>query len=63
MKNQIGSTITELLLVLIFAGGFVGWVWNIVKIIAVVNDPITGMFVFRCVGVVFAPLGAVLGYF
>ena len=40
----------------------VGWIWNIVKLIAIVADPLTGMFILRCVGVIFAPLGIILGY-
>lgn len=41
---------------------FIGWVLNIVGIVQTVNDPVTGVFILRCFGVVFAPLGAVLGY-
>ena len=40
-----------------------GWVLNIVGIIAVISDPVTGMFILRCIGVFVAPLGAILGYF
>jgi hypothetical protein len=39
----------------------IGWVFNIIHIAhdhAVVN----GMFILRCVGIVFAPLGSVLGF-
>jgi hypothetical protein len=39
-----------------------GWGWNIVKIFEIAGDPITGMFLLRLVGVVFAPLGMVLGF-
>ena len=42
--------------------GAVGWVWNIVKIIGTGFDVFTGMLIVRCIGVVIAPLGAVLGY-
>ena len=52
---------------IIFACGawlaaILGWVLNIVKLITTINDPITNMFIARIVGVVFAPLGAILGY-
>jgi len=43
--------------------GAAGWVMNIIKIVHSVNDPITGMFIARCVGVIVAPVGAVLGWF
>lgn len=48
-----------LVLVLI---GAVGWIWNIVKIVQHIADPISAMFIARCVGVFAAPLGAVLGF-
>lgn len=44
-------------------GGVIGWIMNIAKIVATVADPITGLLILRCIGVVFAPLGAVLGWF
>lgn len=43
--------------------GLVGWVMNIINVVGMINDPITGMFILRCVGILLAPLGAVLGYF
>lgn len=42
--------------------GLVGWIKNIVDIVHAIHDPITGMFIFRCVGIIVGPLGAVLGY-
>lgn len=42
--------------------GFGGWVANIVKIINTGFDVFTGLLIVRCIGVVLAPLGAVLGY-
>lgn len=50
---------------LVIAGliaGAIGWVLNLVAIAHTVSDPLTGMFVLRCIGVIFAPIGAVLGY-
>lgn len=41
-------------------GALVGWVLNIVKLVPM--DGATGMLVLRAVGIVFPPLGAVLGY-
>lgn len=46
--------------VLIGAGG---WIANIVKLIGMGFDPITGMAVGRVVGVFVVPLGAILGFF
>jgi hypothetical protein len=62
MKKQLGATLTELLIVILFLAGVWGWVWNIIKIVDAVNDPITLMLVFRAIGVFAAPLGAVLGF-
>lgn len=39
-----------------------GWIINIVVIVHMMAAPITGMFAVRCIGVIVAPLGAVLGY-
>jgi hypothetical protein len=42
------------------AGLIVGWVLNIVRLVPM--EGATGMLVLRAVGILFAPLGAVLGY-
>ncbi len=65
-KRQLGYTIAEVgiiawAILLLVLG--VGWVMNIVTIIGMLSDPITGMFIFRCVGIFVMPLGGVLGYF
>jgi len=41
----------------------VGWVINIVELVAMPFDPITIEMIVRIVGVVFVPLGALMGYF
>lgn len=48
--------------VLLWVAAIGGWIANIVKIFGGFDEPITAMFVARCVGVFAAPLGAVLGY-
>ncbi len=48
------------ILVALLAG--YGWCANIYKIVQIASDPITGMFILRCVGVFMAPLGVVLGF-
>lgn len=40
-----------------------GWIMNLYKIVHEVADPLTGLFIVRCIGVVMAPVGAVLGWF
>lgn len=47
----------------LFIAFIYGYVSNIISIIHTLSDPITGLFIARCFGVVAAPLGAVLGYF
>lgn len=49
--------------ILIWVAGAIGWIMNIIKILDILNDPITGIFIFRVVGVFAVPVGAVLGYF
>jgi hypothetical protein len=40
----------------------VGWVANVVQIVLAISEPITGLYILKCVGVLLAPLGVVLGY-
>lgn len=63
MKYQNGTTLTELLIVMFIIAGAGGWIANVVKLIGALNDPITGLFIARCVGVLMPPFGAILGYF
>jgi len=63
MKRSTLSTGPALVLVAIVFAGIAGWVMNIFDIVAAVSDPITAMFILRCVGIFVAPLGAILGYF
>jgi len=57
-----GSIAAILSLIAVFIAGIYGWFSNIVAIYHTVDLPITGMFIFRCVGIFVAPIGAVLGY-
>ena len=63
MKNEKGYTVVELIFTIVILIGIGGWIANIVKIVGMIDGEITAMFVARCVGVFFAPLGAVLGFF
>jgi hypothetical protein len=58
-----GFTLVELVIVLVLLFGIVGWVWNIVKLIGMTLDPITGLLIVRAVGIFVPPVGAVVGYF
>lgn len=51
-----------LFIIVLWVAGFIGWVMNLVSLVHSLHDPITGMFIARCVGVFAAPLGAILGY-
>lgn len=48
----------------IVIGGIVGWVMNIVQLVqlAQLDGGINGLFVLKALGVIVAPLGAILGY-
>lgn len=62
MKKQKGFTIVELMLAVLILGGTAGWIWNIVKIFSGIADPLTLKMILRCIGIIVAPLGAILGY-
>ena len=60
--TEAGSIFGVLFMIsVVIAAGF-GWVMNVVEIFNIANGPITGMFVFRIIGIFVAPLGAILGY-
>lgn len=60
--KQKGFTLPEMIVGCVLLLGAGGWVANMVKILATMNDDITGMFIMRIVGIFVAPVGAVLGY-
>lgn len=63
MKNQKGNAVIGVIfLIAIVIAGFAGWVLNIVKLADMDFAHITGMIVLRAIGILMAPLGAVLGY-
>lgn len=62
MNNQRGFTLPQLLFLLIVLFGVGGWIANIVKLIGMNLDPITGMLIVRAVGIVLLPVGAVVGF-
>lgn len=58
MKTLIGLSFITL-----WCASIWGWLWNIVKFVGLLDGGVTAMFVARIVGIFFAPLGCVLGYF
>lgn len=40
-----------------------GWIANIVKFVGMLGDEVSTLFIARAVGMFFAPLGSVLGFF
>lgn len=40
-----------------------GYIENFSKVLHIINDPVTNMFIFRCSGIFAFPLGCILGYF
>jgi hypothetical protein len=53
------KTFDIIVLVILLLGAF-GWVYNILKLIG--GDTLTGLETARIIGIVFAPLGSILGY-
>lgn len=48
--------------ILVMVLAVIGWIMNIIKIVGAIADPVTAMFILRCVGIIVAPLGAILGW-
>ena len=64
-KLQRGFTAPELMFAvfgLLAVVGLGGWVANIVKLVGMDFGHVTGMLVVRAIGIVAAPLGAVMGF-
>ena len=66
MKRQQGFTIWgwDGIFILLLPFAVWGYIWNIVKIIGALqlHDPVTGMFMLRCIGVLVLPLGVIMGF-
>jgi hypothetical protein len=50
-------------LLMIIITPIIGWIVNLCELISNLGDASTMMSIFRLVGVIIAPLGAILGYF
>lgn len=46
----------------VFMVALCGWVANIVKLVGLLDGPVTGWMLARGVGIFVGPLGAILGY-
>lgn len=58
----MGYIIAFGLYIAVILAGAIGWVMNIIAIVHSTFDPLTPVLVLRIVGVLLAPLGAVMGY-
>lgn len=59
---QRGFTLIEMMVVAILVFGGVGWIANVVKLVGMNFDHITGLLIVRAIGIVLVPLGAVMGF-
>ncbi len=62
-EKQIVKFAAGGVLLTIITALLIGWVMNIIEIVDTVDAELTGMFILRCIGVFFAPLGGILGWF
>ena len=49
--------------IVLFVVGAYGWGCNIVALVGMNADPITGLFILRIVGIFLVPIGVVVGLF
>lgn len=54
--------ITSITFIAVWVAAVVGWVANIVQVVPMINDTITGMLILKIVGIFAGPLGSILGY-
>lgn len=55
--------VLSLAIVALWIASIGGWVANIVKLIGMLDNPVTTWFIARAIGIFAAPLGSILGYF
>ena len=60
-RTTFASILPAILVLTLWAVGVYGWVMNIVQLVAIADSTITGMFILKAIGIIVAPLGAVLG--
>ena len=61
-KVGFAGALTVIILALL---GIIGWILNIIQVVssASADAEVTTLFIIKCVGVIFWPIGAVLGWF
>lgn len=59
----MAQRIAPIAIIGLWLASIVGWCMNIWALFGSVGGSLNAMFVARCVGVLVAPLGAILGYF
>jgi len=62
-RNEISDAAAGMLAVVVVLGGFVGYALNLWKIAEALDGVFTGVVLLRVIGALFAPLGAILGWF
>lgn len=60
-NTDVSGLISAIILLGVIILGTIGWVMNIFKLFGA--DAIAGMEVVRAIGILFAPLGAIVGWF
>jgi hypothetical protein len=60
--DGLGVAAGSVVLVLVIGACFYGWAMNIVKMVDIADQLITGMFILRGIGILLAPIGVILGY-
>ena len=60
-RNSNAELYGVLIVILLWVVAAIGWIANIVKLVGIADEPISGMFIIRVVGIFVAPLGVVLG--
>lgn len=60
--NNKGFAVYQLIFLMVWVLGTGGWIANIIKLIGMDLEPITMLLILRVIGIIAAPLGAVLGF-
>ena len=61
--EKLGDNVYVILSLCVVLASIIGYIMNIAGIVHTINNPLTGMFIFRCIGIFAFPLGCILGYF
>ena len=61
MKSENSSVLASLMILIVYLVAVIGWVINVVSLVSA--NSMGGLEVARAIGILVAPLGAVLGWF